>query len=196
MFKQYWADASTKNCVWLFQVKENLYGEMGCQCGSFDEDGEELKGCTCAIISWRTENVFLTKEEALNHGKSRPYAWGEKNKGWRIYGVMCIGLMAEILGKHTEEFEDKVERICKPSSPYHYKQTIQEIWDSTSDKLKPFDTISFITHRRLVRRLCIFAIKITILNRIKTGYDKLPAIMTKEQLDLLEAEFKESEQDG
>ena len=34
MCKQYWADAATKNCVWLFQIKEKLYGEGGCRCQS------------------------------------------------------------------------------------------------------------------------------------------------------------------
>lgn len=192
MAKQFWADASTKNCVWLFQVKENLYGEMGCQCGSFDEEGEELKGCTCAITSWRTENVFLTKEEAINHGESRPYAWGRYKEGWRIWGVMAIGLMPEILGKHTDLFKDKVEYV----PPYvKCRLKTQDIWDNTPDKLKPFDTISLIFHRRLVRRLCIFAIKILILDRVKTGIDKLPAIMSDEQLDNIKNK-KESEQDG
>lgn len=189
MAKQFWADASTKNCVWLFQVKENLYGEMGCQCGSFDDDGEELKMCTCAIISWRTENVFLTREEALAHGHSRPYAWGKISEGWRIWGVMCIGQMAELLGRHTDEFVDKVEYI----NPQPKKQTTQEIWDNTPDKLKLFDTISIFIHRRLVRRLCIFAIKILIIDRVKTGINKLPVIMSEEQLEEIKNK-KESEQ--
>ena len=120
MCKQYWADAATKNCVWLFQIKEKLYGEGGCRCELvYDEDCEDTGEveCTCAVESWRTENVFLTREEALDHGKARPYAWGEYKEGWRIWGVMCIGLMAELLGKHVKEFEDKVEYISKSSIP-------------------------------------------------------------------------------
>ena len=113
MCKQYWADGSTKNCVWLFQVKEKNYGENGCTCGAYDDEGSRVdeQECTCAIESWRTENVFLTREEANRHGEARPYAWGKKGEGWQIYGVMCKGLMAEILGKHATEFEDKVEYI-------------------------------------------------------------------------------------
>jgi len=113
MCKQYWADAATKNCVWLFQIKEQNYGEDGCTCGAFDEDGDLIDGkeCTCATESWRTENVFLTREEANRHGERRPYAWGLKGEGWQIYGVPCHGLMAELLGKHNKEFEDKVEYI-------------------------------------------------------------------------------------
>jgi hypothetical protein len=76
----YWSDASTRNCVWLFQIKEST--------------DEQLD------THWRTERVFLTKEEARSHGKARPYEWGEENDGWRIYGVPCEGLMAEFLGKH------------------------------------------------------------------------------------------------
>jgi len=92
--EQYWADAATRNCVWLFQVREM---------GGNNEDG--------VFEYWRTENVFLTKEEALAHGNSRPYEWGNFNGGWRIWGVMCIGLMAKLLGQHAKEFEDKVEHI-------------------------------------------------------------------------------------
>lgn len=112
MTEQYWADASTKNCVWLFQIKEKIYRE--CSCGAMcGEDGETGRGeeCECFEAFWRTENVFLTNEEANTHGKARPYAWGEKNEGWRVYGVMCIGLMAELLGRHMKEFADKVEHI-------------------------------------------------------------------------------------
>jgi len=116
--EQYWADAATKNCVWLFQVKDERYGEDGCTCGAYDHEGgeselKEGRECTCAIILWRTENVMLTREEARSHGESRPYAWGKENEGWRIYGVMCIGLMAELLGRHVKEFEDKVEYITE-----------------------------------------------------------------------------------
>jgi len=121
MCKQYWADAATKNCVWLFQTKEvSCNREHGCTCGAeYDEEGELKQGeeCKCEVTSWRTENVFLTREEAMAHGEARPYAWGKYKEGWRIWGVMCIGLMAEIIGKHVEEFEDKVEYITKTSIP-------------------------------------------------------------------------------
>lgn len=113
--EQYWADAATKNCVWLFQIKDSRCNEEhGCVCGAeYDEEGDLKKDsqCKCFVEFWRTETVFLTKEEANTHGESRPYAWGKKGEGWRIYGVMCIGLMAEILGRHNKEFEDKVEYI-------------------------------------------------------------------------------------
>lgn len=121
--KQYWADCATKNCVWLFQIKRKDYGEEGCTCGAFNQEEGESTGqeCTCGFEYWETENVFLTREEAREHGKARPYAWGEENKGWRIYGVMCIGLMVELLGKHNKEFEDKVEYI----SPYSFEGKVE-----------------------------------------------------------------------
>lgn len=120
--KQYWADGSTRNCVWLFQVMYKEYPD-GCHCGIYDEEGELKEGktkedednCNCYIQVWKTEGVFLTREEAISHGEARPYAWGKQNEGWRIYGVMCIGLMAELLGKHNKEFEDKVEYITPRS---------------------------------------------------------------------------------
>ena len=108
MNDQRWADAATKNCVWCFQIKEQCYGERGCTCDAFDEEGKE---CTCAVEFWRTESVFLLKEEAMAHGESRPYAWGKYREGWRIWGVMSIGLMPELIGRHNKEFEDKVEYI-------------------------------------------------------------------------------------
>lgn len=120
MSVQHWADASTQNCVWLFRVMYKKYPD-GCHCGIYDEEGElsegkteeDIENCNCYIKVWETEKVFLTREEANGYGESRPYAWGEKGKGWDIYGVPCAGIMAEILGKHNKEFEDKVEHITK-----------------------------------------------------------------------------------
>lgn len=114
MTKQYWADACTRNCVWLFQVKLKDYGEDGCTCGAWNhEECEAVEGieCTCGFEYWKTEAVFLTREEANKHGEARPYAWGKKGEGWQIYGVPCEGIMAELLGQHNKEFESKVEYI-------------------------------------------------------------------------------------
>jgi len=124
MNKEYWADAATRNCVWTFQVKYKDYGEDGCTCGAFDqEEGEPTgKECECGLEYWRTEAVFLTREEAREHGKARPYAWGEENKGWRIWGVQAHGIMVELLGKHNKEFEDKVEYITEYEIPEEVKK--------------------------------------------------------------------------
>ena len=92
MTEQFWADAATKNCVWLFQTKRQ----------EWCEEQEHLNDY------WHTECVFLTSDEAMKHGEARPYAWGEYKEGWRIWGVPCEGLMAEILGAHNVEFEAKV----------------------------------------------------------------------------------------
>lgn len=115
--KQYWADGATRNCVWLFQVRDKVYPD-GCKCGIYDEEGdliegkeEEQENCRCFAEVWLTEAVFLTREEAKEHGRARPYAWGEENKGWRIYGVPAKGMMVEFIGEHNKEFEDKVEYI-------------------------------------------------------------------------------------
>jgi hypothetical protein len=121
MTKQYWGDAMTTNCVWLFQEKQKEYPENGCTCDLYDSDGDLLEGktkededaCQCYVEYWETSRVFLTREEAREYGKARPYAWGEEEKGWRIYGVPCDGIMTEILGKHNKEFKDKVEHITE-----------------------------------------------------------------------------------
>lgn len=116
MSEQYWADAATPNCVWLFRVMRKEYGSNGCICDIYDEEGDLQKGktdenCNCYIEIWETEAVFLTKEEANLHGEARPYAWGKKGEGWDIYGVPSKGMMVDILGQHNKEFEDKVEYI-------------------------------------------------------------------------------------
>ena len=87
--KQYWADAATRNCVWLFQTRQG------------DVDAKY----------WWTEKIFLLREECIKEGTSRPYAYGEAGKDWRCYGLPCYGLMAKLLGKHTEEFRDKVHSV-------------------------------------------------------------------------------------
>ena len=94
--RQFWADAATRNCVWLFQTKQKgVKGDM------FFE-------------YWHTEKVFLIQKEAKKYGEARPYAWGKFKEGWRIYGVPCDGIMVELLGRHNKEFENKVEHISHP----------------------------------------------------------------------------------
>ncbi len=106
--KQYWADAATQNCVWCFQKGWLQYGENGCTCREFDEDGEPIGDeCTCGVEVWHTQRVFLTHEECIAYGRNS----GEFGKDWRIWGVPCDGIMAELLGLHAKEFEDKVEYI-------------------------------------------------------------------------------------
>lgn len=99
MTEQYWADAATQNCVWCFQTRRQ----------EWQESSEEL------VSYWHTERVFLTQDEAIRYGRSRPYVWGDFKVGWRIWGVPCDGLMAEILGAHNIDFESKVEYITKPA---------------------------------------------------------------------------------
>lgn len=120
MSKQYWADCSTKNCVWLFQTKQKQYVD-GCNCDIYDEDGELKEGetdkdCPCFTTHWNTEGVFLTREEVRSHGKARPYEWGDEDEGWRIYGTQAHGIMVELLGQHNKEFEKEVEYISEYSS--------------------------------------------------------------------------------
>jgi hypothetical protein len=88
MTEQFWADAATKNCVWLFQTRRQ----------------EWSKEKDCLIDYWHTERVLLTCREADVHGTRSPYEWGEKDKGWRIWGTPCEGQMARILGQHSREF--------------------------------------------------------------------------------------------
>lgn len=100
MTRQYWADAATQNCVWIFQTKA-----FGVPVDAMNDEEAE------PVNYWRSERVFLTKREADEYGNSRPYAWGAKYDGWRIWGVPCDGIMVDLLGQHNTEFEKDVEYI-------------------------------------------------------------------------------------
>jgi hypothetical protein len=99
---QYWADAATKNCVWIFQTRRTTNSD------AFDSEGDLLH-----FNYWHSEKVFLTRQEALDYGNENKHNYGEYMEGWNIWGVPCDGLMADLLGKHNEEFKDQVEYITK-----------------------------------------------------------------------------------
>lgn len=46
----------------------------------------------CTTESWNTELVFLTREEAEEHGLARSYNYPD---GWRVYAVCAQGELAE-----------------------------------------------------------------------------------------------------
>lgn len=93
--EQYWAAAATMNCVWCFQTKRRIYHTEV-------EQGVDV---------WHTERVFLLEKEARNYGASQEHNNREFGKGWRIWGVPCDGVMADLLGQHNKEFETDVEYI-------------------------------------------------------------------------------------
>ncbi len=139
MTNQYWADASTQNCVWMFQVKRKNYGDDGCTCGAWNHEEccevEDVE-CDCGFEYWETEAIHLTREECRSHGEARPYAWGEENEGWRIYGVPAKGIMVELLGQHNKEFEDKVEHITSFKSKTKSGEEIKKSSDKNSNNKK------------------------------------------------------------
>jgi hypothetical protein len=120
---QYWADAATQNCVWLFQIRQKVVTNRGeleyidrreliermlSQTKSQERIKEavreyEREGYYPYELlefdddTWYTEAVLLHREEARRLGKSRPYAWGEEGDGWRIYGVPLKGRAVELL---------------------------------------------------------------------------------------------------
>ena len=53
----------------------------------------------CAIETWETDKVFLTRQEAETYGKNRSYNYRE---GWRVYSVNCYGELAEALKDGSE----------------------------------------------------------------------------------------------
>jgi hypothetical protein len=80
--KQYWADACTINCVWLFQQRIVT---------SMDDD-------SISASHWHTSAVFLTRLEGIEYGFSRHYNYGKYGEDWRLYGVPAAGEIAERLG--------------------------------------------------------------------------------------------------
>jgi hypothetical protein len=50
-------------------------------------------------IEWKTESVFLTREEAEAFGKAREYRWDK----WKVYCVPCDGELAAILKNYEPE---------------------------------------------------------------------------------------------
>lgn len=47
---------------------------------------------------WRTESVFLTRDEAESYARSCEYRWSS----WRVYCVPCKGELAQVLNQYTE----------------------------------------------------------------------------------------------
>lgn len=55
---------------------------------------EADNGWPLAYAEWRTESVWLDREEAEAFGKSKSYRWPD---GWRVYGVCAEGDLAKML---------------------------------------------------------------------------------------------------
>jgi hypothetical protein len=182
MTNQYWADASTQNCVWLFRIMRKVYSDNGCTCDIYDEEGELLEGktdenCNCFTKVWETHRVFLTRKEARAFGESRPYAWGKENERWDIYGVPADGIIVEILGKHNKEFESEVEYITKRTS----EDILKEVRSFGYGKYKDIDEI--------VKE----AIALTREACEKRGFDKSKSIMENETIMFEEGQKAEKE---
>ena len=62
----------------------------------------------CAIETWETDRVFLTRQEAEEYGKARSYNYRD---GWRVYAVNCVGELAQAL-RDGSEFDTK--RVDNP----------------------------------------------------------------------------------
>jgi hypothetical protein len=60
------------------------------------EKREGDHGWPLVYIEWRTETVFLTREEAEAWAKRREYRWPM----WKVYCIPCDGELAKILNAH------------------------------------------------------------------------------------------------
>ncbi len=60
----------------------------------------------CAIETWETERVFLTRQEGEEYGKAHYYNY---RKGWRVYAVNCMGELAQALRDGSEHFMKRLD---------------------------------------------------------------------------------------
>lgn len=60
-------------------------------------DDEEMLNRGSAVESWRTEGVYLSREEGESFGESKSYKYGEKNKNWRVYCVPANGKLTDLI---------------------------------------------------------------------------------------------------
>jgi hypothetical protein len=138
--EQYWTDTATKNCVWLFQTRQKVVtnrsdldymsrsdiiegmlnhtksiSEIKRAVREYQEEGIYPPFLVeYAEDTWYTEAVYLFREEARNHGKRRPYAWGKEDEGWRIYGVPILGEAVTLLqqsGVNQDLIDTKLEAL-------------------------------------------------------------------------------------
>ena len=58
----------------------------------------------CVVVSWDTESVWYSRDEAEDWGKSHAYRF---TYGWRVFCVPCEGQLAKILAAN----ETLVERL-------------------------------------------------------------------------------------
>jgi hypothetical protein len=53
----------------------------------------------CALETWETERVYLSREEAESYGRARAYNYRD---GWRVYCVCAEGALGALLREHGE----------------------------------------------------------------------------------------------
>ena len=62
------------------------------------EDMETVDGVPCAIKTWETKFVTLTREEGEEHRRDHECRY---QHGWRVFGVSSIGAMAEMISARS-----------------------------------------------------------------------------------------------
>jgi hypothetical protein len=83
--------------------------------------GEDLAGrrfgewdTPCALETWDTEHVFLSREEGEAYGRARAYNYRD---GWRVYCVCAEGQLADALKAHGETYWPSAKRIAGDEVP-------------------------------------------------------------------------------
>lgn len=101
----------TRDVIFLFQVRDVTWTEApegyewdgGTMRKLPDNDNEddppemtdeEMVERGSAIETYRTESVWLSREEGEKFGREKDYRYG---KGWRVYGVPAEGKLVELI---------------------------------------------------------------------------------------------------
>jgi hypothetical protein len=103
------------DCVAVDERAESLVDE-----GGFQErtvlSGLDLAGrvfgewdTPCALETWDTEHVFLSREEGEAYGRARAYNYRD---GWRVYCVCAEGQLADLLSAHGETYWPSAKRVA------------------------------------------------------------------------------------
>ena len=108
-------EEGTRDVIFLFQVRQVIPTDVPSGCVIGDEGilesanlqgpyltGDQLLDRECAIETWRTASVWLTREEAEAFGERNRHNYGEKDKGWMVYGVPAEGCSPDCCAKRPD----------------------------------------------------------------------------------------------
>lgn len=102
--------------------------EKPCDGSSFERaDAEDLIEAGIYTKEWRTEGVWLTREEAEDFGRKHTYRYVE---GWRVYAVPANGALAAML---RENDVVEIRQGERPGAPYRFFRNGEPLYETLPD---------------------------------------------------------------